>query len=85
MGSQTRFFVSLTYGRLRLSSRWGCSDSKASNWQYIENIRLERRSNQGCHRTSRKKAGKLDSEKKEVHSNDMKMSIAQKLAQARGS
>ena len=51
-----RDFVSLTYGGLRLSSRWGCSGSEASNRHYIENIRLGRRSNQGCHKTSREKA-----------------------------
>ena len=52
-------------GRLRLSSRWGCSDSEASNRQYIENIRLGRRSNQGCHKTSREKAGNWVQKKKE--------------------
>ena len=68
----------LTYGILRLSSRWGCGDSEASNWQCIENIGLERRSNRGCHNTSREKAGNWVQKKKEVHSNDMKMSTAQK-------
>ena len=51
--------------------------------KYIENIRLERRSNQGCHKTSREKAGSWVQKKKEVHSNDMKMSTALKRAQAR--
>ena len=37
-GFANAIFVYLTYGRLRLSSRWGCSDSKASSWQYIADI-----------------------------------------------
>ena len=37
-GFAKAIFVSLIYGRLRLSSTWGCSDSKACNWQYIASI-----------------------------------------------
>ena len=86
--ARSRDFVSLNIKRLCLRSRRGCCGSEASNWQYIENIRLERRSNQGCQKTSRERAGNwVFSEKKgknkKLHNNDMEMSIAQKHAQAR--
>ena len=60
-------FVSLTYARLRLRSRRGCSDNEASNRQYIENIRLKKRSNQACHKTSQEGGGNwVSSEEKEL-------------------
>ena len=65
--ARKRDYVSLTYTRLRLHSRQGCSDSEASNWEYNENIRLERRSNQGCHKTFQEGAGNwISSKRKEL-------------------